>query len=527
MASRRKMFLNMMQEKAAVPAAAAASPEPVSPPDGQSDSGGSARSLPAIRGAAPALDVHSLGSSQPLAAAVADVAAVSFDAPGQAAAAWEEHQQRPSPRAAQQQPAAAQHAASSGRATPGMRYEIYDLSTAELRAELKNCRRQPNAPPWCDWASWIADELDERVAGEDIFSAITNLTDGAEFDDDDARGPAMGGGAGAAITLDGRSDSALSTDASHSPSRRAKTQKPQAGIGSGIASGEADERRRRTAELNRTTGGARRNSKKKKKDAPGWAKGPPRGDEPEPPAEEEHAEEEPTKRAPRAVAGAQCTCPGQCAVHRQREPRPKKQAAATAGRAQALTTRVQPGVEHMFEPPTGVKLDMPPGGRRQAVARLQPAQEEQAPVSPAMPAPTAIEVEQQQARAQQLDLAVQGVEPSQAVPRQSVGSDGMALALERRSASLDKRMEAERQQVWLQQQAANSEAARLAGLEEQEQERVEAAQLAKEMEEKRRRQDAAEKARVESERQRKDAAAVARQKQNETAARTHAICRKF
>ena len=495
MASRRNMFLSMMQEKdaaSAPPAAHAASNSaPVSPPTGSES--GSARSLPAIRGAEPAPDVDPLGSSQPLGGAMADAAPSPASSPHAApSAAWED--------AAPRSPAAA-----TGRAQPGMRYEIYDFSTAELRAELANCRRQPDAAGWRDWASWITDELDERVAGEDIFSAITNLADGSEFDDgdeDEGAGGHRAAGAGADGSAHaGRRSESVASSTTDSPTRRAKPERLQ----SDQRSGEAEERRRRAAELNRTSGGARRNAKKKKKSssAPAWAAQQAEGAA----RPEENAGREQQAKAPRAAPAPARS--------------PMRNAQPRSSKAQPRAARAQP-----FELPN-VKLDMPPSGG--ARHQQEPAAQQAPPAEPAPPAPTQMELEQQQERAQQLDLAVVGNEPRQssaaplgvAVAGRANPGD-MAAMLEKRSASLDKRMEDERQQVWLQQQAAEAEAARLALQQEQERERerelkrrqeeqeqAEAAHLARQLEEEKRRLAAQEKARLDAQRRKQEQIAAA------------------
>eukprot|EP01043_Picozoa_sp_COSAG02_P027844 COSAG02_NODE_1660_length_11449_cov_6.953128_1_plen_1345_part_00 len=452
------MFLSMMQEKDAGSRGASGSnisaSAPVSPPTGSES--GSARSLPAIRGAEPADDVDPLGTSQPLRTSAYE----SPSSPPRAAAApaWED-----------------QRAPPAGRSQPGMRYEIYDLSTAELRAELANCRRQPDAPAWRDWASWIADELDERVAGEDIFSAIASLADGC--DPDDGAGwcdteTAVGGGAPSMSTQSAPVAAAVSGD---SPKRRT-TQRQQMG--------EAEARRHRAAELNRTSGGARRNAQKKKTKkkaaAPAWA-----GQQADVPLRSEESDDQQTE-APRTIDR---TSP-------QRQSRPK--AEAPQRRAPAKAT---PAVELELELPD-VRVQQPPS-RNERCTRGH-VSDTQAQVARKL----THAVEQQQ---QQQDLAVVGTEPrhSAVAPHQRA-SNGITAALVERSASLDKQMENERQQVWLQQQAAEAEAARQALVAEQERDRerekhqrereqAEAAQLAREREEERLRQKAKEEARIEAE----------------------------
>jgi hypothetical protein len=79
------------------------------------------------------------------------------------------------------------------RAAPGQLYEIYDMSTQELQAELAHARVVPGAMAeagWRRWACSIEDELREQGAAVDVLSAIVQRQD----DDRAAEAGAAAGG---------------------------------------------------------------------------------------------------------------------------------------------------------------------------------------------------------------------------------------------------------------------------------------------------------------------------------------------
>ena len=465
-AARTNMFLSRMMQQEGAGAAApkgGVQSAPVTPPS--ADSGGSARSLPTAAGAGGdggrSGGDNGLSASQPLAGAAAGVEAeaprpLPGTPPPAAGAAWEE-------------PIA------GGRDAPGMRYEIYDLSTAQLRQEMAVCQQRLQGgarAEWQAWGGWISEELEERLAGEDILSAIATIQgEGDPFDDDNDAGQ-VGGGGGGAVVLDQRSDSVLSTSVSQPASASPKTLRVKMRRGAPQGHSEAEYRRAAAAELNRTAGGARRN--RAKKQAPAWASG-----KTDPPADEEPpAADEPLSPQ-----------------RQQPQPQPQPEAQPEPRKQQA------PGPKKKKKK----RADKPERAALQAPkASAGPAAGAAAQAAAPAPAPAA-------ASPLRASGAGQAAEP--AIRR---STEEMSEALEVRSASLDQRMEEERQQLWLQQQAAQAEVERIAREEEQQRqeqeqrrlaeqaERQEAERLARQLEEKKKREEAQLRDRLEAERRQKE-----------------------
>ena len=466
-AARTNMFLSrMMQQEGAGGAAPKGGVQsaPVTPPS--ADSGGSARSLPTAAGAggdAGRSGGDGLSASQPLAGAAAGFEAeaprpLPGTPPPAAGAAWEE-------------PIA------GGRDAPGMRYEIYDLSTAQLRQEMAVCQQRlqgGGAAEWQAWGGWISEELDERLAGEDILSAIATIQgEGDPFDDDnDGRGQ-VGGGGGGAVVLDQRSDSVLSTSVSQPASASPKTLRVKMRRGAPQGHSEAEYRRAAAAELNRTAGGARRNRAKKL--APAWASG--KADPPvdeEPPAADKPLSPQRQQPQPQPQPEAQ--------------PEPRKHQAPGAKKKKKRADKPERAARPAPKASAG-----PAAAAAAAGAAAQAA-------APA-PAPAAAS-----------PLRASGA----AEPAIRRSTEEMSEALEVRSASLDQRMEEERQQLWLQQQAAQAEVERIAREEEQQRqeqeqrrlaeqaERQEAERLARQLEEKKKREEAQLRERLDAERRQKE-----------------------
>jgi hypothetical protein len=265
-----------------------------------------------------------------------------------------------------------------------MRYEIYDLSTDELRQELANCRLHGSSQEWHSWVAWMTDELEERAAGEDIFCAINSMEEalqggGSEFDDDvDDRAAAYGAGGEPAAP---EHNSVLST-ATNSP--QAVRKPPVDDIAK--FKQQAEDR------LRRQKGGGRRNQGKSKNLYSAWKQ------------EDEVAEVD------RAVAVEHGFA---LPAVRLVSPSPKRAHANAAG-----------------------------GSRAQAVRASAP----QAATRAATRAPEIWRASSEQEAA--------GV---------GRGAEGVSAALEVGASALDQRIsissaQEERQQVWLQQQAAEAHA---------------------------------------------------------------------
>jgi hypothetical protein len=249
-AGMKNMFLSRMMAKdtAAKPFAVAPQSAPSTPPS----SSGSPRG-----GGARARVVGSLSSSQPLSGAITEASLASLAPPLSASSS-----------------SLSASPPLSTRTTPGTRLEIYDLPTEQLRAELAASRRRRGDRAWEAWGVWIADELEERAAGEDILGAISAMEEhgdgGGGFSGSGGLGVGVGGGG--TVVLDHRTDSVLSSPP-QSPHKLEAAKK----FSSRSGESEQRERERRvaTAAINRSAGaqrgGARRNrGKHRATPAPAW-----------------------------------------------------------------------------------------------------------------------------------------------------------------------------------------------------------------------------------------------------------------
>ena len=211
------MFLQKMMQKDAAASGGGMRSAPISPASSASRPQSGASNTPSNRSMPPGGahfdssggrgDVDSLSSSQPLQYSHSAAASAQKAFLPPSSEAWQQ----------QAQAAPAPASAAAVRNKPGMRYEIYDLGTSQLRAELATARSQPGVE-WQAWGSWIAAELEERSAGEDILGALTAMdaalvVGGAEFDNDTGGNGGSWPGSGGALVLDGRSDSVMSTNA--------------------------------------------------------------------------------------------------------------------------------------------------------------------------------------------------------------------------------------------------------------------------------------------------------------------------